>query len=301
MDIVDISLDQLYLTELRLSALRSLNYSEWLSFMGYHQQITPKIRKELFETLILSKGCKAYWKKYSNMWPSEGFIYLGRWEKFFLNLGKVSRLLLLVKFDKFFEAHDLNQQRDIYLKHWPRKRFHLFLKIASSKEFMNRFLYRGSFSGQSTSQHIEERYRSLFLNHPMKKNFFMQMLFLGKIPYDEAFPLEAQAECFEKAKKSQTVVNFIHASVTEALAAKPYDFYHMSDVLSYLGEADAHYILKRCHADVPTKALFVSRLFIKGPKDLATSGWKQRADLEDWASRKDETGVYDFRIYEKYQ
>jgi S-adenosylmethionine-diacylglycerol 3-amino-3-carboxypropyl transferase len=204
----------------------------------------------------------------------------------------------MVRFDKFFEFNNLNEQKNYYLKHWPEKRFRFFLKLAASPEFMNRFLYRGFFAGKknSTAQYLDERYRSLFLNHLMKKNFFMQFLFLGKIIY---FPLEAQEECFLLAKKSTTKICYIHSSITEAMTKNPYDFYHLSDVLSYLSESEAKSILSYTHPDSPMGALVVSRIFMKGPSKLSTPGWKERLDLKSWASERDETGVYDFLIYQK--
>lgn len=301
MDIVDISIDQLYLTEIRLCAMRALNYQDWLFFMGYKLDIYPaSAREEMFKSLNLSLDCYHYWKQHKIKWLNMGFIYLGKWERFFLKLGSISKTLMMVRFDKFFEFQDLDEQKKYYLKHWPQKRFRLFLKLAASPEFMNRFLYRGSFAGKknSTAEHLEMRYRSLFLNHLMKKNFFMQFLFLGKMT---SFPLEAHEDCFLLAKKSTTKLCYIHSSITEAMIKKPYNFYHLSDVLSYMKEDEAESILSYSHPDSPDNALVISRLFMRGPTKLTCLGWKRRKDLESWASEHDETGVYDFLIYQKSQ
>jgi S-adenosylmethionine-diacylglycerol 3-amino-3-carboxypropyl transferase len=296
--IVDISLPQLFITELRLSALKNLEYDEWLYFMGYRKFSSGLNRREIFSSLHLSPSCREYWLQDQLSWEKMGFIWLGRWERFFKNLGNVSRPLFLTNFNKFFEEEDLIKQRQIYERFWPHRRFSVFLKIASSPEFMNHWLYQGHYAGtpKRTWKHIEERYRSIFFNHIARKNFFMQMLFLGEIKYEEAFPAEAQREIFNLAKLAETEIKYIHDNILNVITQRPYDFYHLSDVLSYLPSDEAVGILSRMHPDVKAGALVIARLFNRGPGELAHPGWSSEKDLELWAQRRDETAVYDFRI-----
>lgn len=313
MDIADISEPQLFLTELRLAALRACSYEEWLYFMGYRggvQSVTGEIRetrRELFARLDLRAGTRDYWQKSIDLWADQGFITLGRWERFFLKLSKGIRTTLRYDFQKFFDPETLEKQREVYDKQWPDIRFRAFLEIVTSDWLMNRVLYRGSFSGKKgrrTSElppaaELEKRYRLLFENHLARKNFFLQMLFLGGIKHEEGLPIEAQRDVFEAAKAAKTEVRYIVGSLTDLLPLEPYDFMHLSDVISYLEPKDTANIVPSLHADCPKGAMVVARTFLKSPAVFEAPGWSRDREAEIWSSRTDGTGVYDFLITRK--
>ena len=127
----------------------------------------------------------------------------------------------------------------------------------------------------------------------------MQMLFLGSIRFDEALPVEARPDLFATYAASTTRVEYLCQDLVATMAQEPFDFYHLSDVLSYLPLDLGASLLERTHASTPKGALVVARKFVKGPAALSGAEWRRRADLEQWAAREDETSVYDFLIYEK--
>lgn len=312
MDIVDLSFGQIALTELRLSSLKQFDYDQWLYFMGHANDLidftfTKDDRYKMFQSLKLNTETKNYWLQNENSWTKDGFIWLGKWEKFHRNISTFSRKFLNYSFDQFFEPSTLAEQINIYEKNWPKKKFKFLLNIVTNKNFINPLLYKGFFSGSkenrttpvSTANHIESRYRNLFYSHLANENFFLQMLFLGKIKYLKALPLEAHENIFNLAKKSSTHINYYHGSYSEFLFKKPYNFIHMSDVLSYLDDTEASSILEKLHPQTTKNSKIVARTFMKAPSKWISENWIREASLEKVASSTDKTGVYDFLISRK--
>ena len=312
MDIVDISYGQLALTELRREAQKVFSNEEWIYFMGYAGDLVDfSFKKEdrlmMFRKLSLTDETRNYWLSSENLWKDQGFIWLGRWEGFFKKLSDSTRKILGYDFERFFEANTLEEQREIYLKHWPAKRFKFFLSIVTSKNFMDTLLYRGFFAGAdskktkpiSAAEHIDSSYRNIFMNHLAKENFFMQMLFLGKIKYKKALPIEAREDIYNKSQKATTVIRYHKGPYEQFLYSKAYDFVHMSDVLSYVSDEDGSALLSRLHPDTNTGSIVVARAFLKSPSTWEADGWKRQHDWEKQALVKDGTGVYDFLISKK--
>lgn len=310
--VVDMSEAQLFLVELRYQAAKVLTYDEWLFFLGYRGAIQDgsKIsndRYELFKKIELSPKAKAYWEDSKSGWSSNGFILLGKWESHFQMLGKFFRDYLKCDFLPIFEAQSLSSQREVYDKQWPHLRWKTFIKIVASEYVFNKFLYKGHFSGsdghktesRSPSQFIFEEFGRVFNRQLVRKNYFMQTLFLGKIRFEEGLPIEAHRAIFEKVKNSRTKVHYHLGNLLEVLPQKPFSFISLSDTISYLDQKDANQLLQRLHADSPKGTTIVIRSFMRAPTQLDSSGWIQLKDKEAWASEIDGTAVYQFHLFKK--
>lgn len=311
-DIIDMSEAQLYLVELRLQAIRTLNYEEYLYFIGYRGAIqdghtSDSNRFSLFERLDLSVKCKEYWLQRKNGWNDRGFIFLGRWESHFQKLGSLFRDYLKCDFSPIFEAQTLKEQQNLYKKVWPTLRWKSFMRIAASEYVFNKFLYKGHFSGQKDKrtekrtpyEFLIEEFERIFKSQLVRKNYFMQVLFLGKIAYEEGLPLEAQRAIFEEVKKSKTQINYHVGNLLDLLPTSPFDFVSLSDTISYLDAQQANQILHKMHPETAAKSKMVIRSFLKAPTAIDSSGWTQEHEREKEAHRLDGTGVYNFHIYTK--
>ncbi|MFP5520069.1 MAG: DUF3419 family protein [Bdellovibrionia bacterium] len=312
LDVVDMSAAQNYLVELRWRAVQALSYEEYLFFMGYRGAIQDGNTKEgnrlvLFEKLSLSSEAHQYWLKHLPAWEPKGFILLGKWESHFQKLGKLFREYLQCDFSKVFEAQTLNEQRELYEKHWPHLRWKSFIRVAASEYVFNKFLYKGHFSGQEDRrtdqrppyQFIMEEFERVFRTQLVRKNYFMQVLFLGKVQYEEGLPLEAQRHIFEAVKQSQTQLHFHVGNLLEILPQQAYNFVSLSDTISYLDEAHANSILQRMHPQTPKDSTVVIRSFLKAPTAIDSQKWHQRIVEEQEAYKADGTGVYNFHIFSK--
>ena len=77
---IDLSQEQLYLTELRVEALRALTHSEFLAFFGYPPEPGPPARrKELFAKIKLSEPAGEFFGK---LFEASGWHYCARFSAF---------------------------------------------------------------------------------------------------------------------------------------------------------------------------------------------------------------------------
>lgn len=311
-DIVDMSQEQLYLNELRIAAARELTYDEFLFFFGYRGGLPngdPQgdDRLSLFSRLELSDPCKQFWGERAEHWTPRGFILLGRWEGHFQKLGFLFRSVLRMDVRPIFEAHSLDQQLELFRTHWKPLVFKAFLRLVANEYVFNRFLYKGHFAGSSERRtesrppykFIDDEFTRLFTTTLVRKNYFLQILFLGGIFYEEGLPLEAQASTIEALKKSKTKVNYLRGDLTVLLGNEAYDFISLSDTISYLPETAASNILQSLHKDTTAGSRVIIRSFLRAPTAVNTTGWKELTEEARKAEATDGTGVYQFHIYEK--
>lgn len=313
LEIVDMSVSQLYLAELRIEAARKLSHEEWLFFLGYRGGLQKSDRYdgddrlELFERLALSADCRRYWVERGDGWKKRGFILLGRWEGHFQKLGRIFRDGLRCDFSPIFEAQSLPEQIELWEKHWPKIRFQSFLKIAASEYVFNKFLYKGHFAGsdghrterRSPSDFLNEEFTRLFHTQLVRKNYFMQILFLGRLRYEEGYPVEGFQHIYEVARKAKTEIVYRQGNLLEILPERPWDFISLSDTVSYLPTNAANDLLQNLHKGTKKDSTIVIRSFMRGPTSLNSDGWLQMPDQEERAYKHDVTGVYRFHIFKK--
>lgn len=311
-DIVDMALPQLHLTELRIQAAKKLSYEEFLFFLGYRGALqndkkNADDRFELFPQLELSKECVNYWLKNHKVWRERGFISLGRWEKHFQKIGALFRDYLKCDFSELFEAQNIEEQILLYQRLWPKTRWNTFLRLVASEFVFNKFLYKGHFSGDVDKRtekkppylFIKEEFERVFSTQLVRKNYFMQVLFLGKIVHEEGLPFEAHRSLFENIKNSSSVINYVQSDLVQILSKNGYDFISLSDTISYLPEPIAEKLLVNIAPQTPAGSRIVIRSFMKAPQNLITDGWQELTSFETDAKRNDGTAVYNFHIFER--
>lgn len=314
LDVIDMSVSQLYLCELRLQAMKTLAYEEYLFLMGYRGALQGGAnegddREKIYRRLVLSAEAQRYWDERVQGWKPRGFILLGRWESHFQKIGVLFRDYLKCDFTKIFEAQSLEEQAEAYEKYWPKLRWNSFIRLVASEYVFNRFLYKGHFSGQADhrtekrapSQFIMEEFERIFKTQLVRKNYFMQILFLGKIAHEEGLPLEAHQHVVEAVKNSPTQVRYLHGNLLEELPKHAYDFISLSDTISYLDQKDANQILQKLAPGTKSGSQMVIRSFMRAPTAIDLNGWQELQDKNAWAQNLDGTGVYQFHIFQKLE
>lgn len=314
LDVVDLSFEQLALVELRIAAAKNLNRDEFLFLLGYRggipgNSVAGDDRFEVFMALkpFLSEKTFRFWMDRKNAWTPRGFILLGRWEGHFQKMGRVFREVLRIDTRPIFEAHSLEEQTKLFKKYFKPLVFKAFVRIAASEFVFNRFLYKGHFSGQADrrtetrapSAFIEEEFTRLFTRTLIRKNYFLQILFLGGIYYEEGLPVEAREDVLNLVRKSKTKVNYRLDNLLNVLKETPYDFVSLSDTISYLPESEAKELLSGLPDTTRTGSRIVVRSFLRRPPEIASFGWERLKAEEEWAQDLDTTGVYEFDIFEK--
>ena len=312
LDVIDLAEAQLFLVELRLAAARRLDYEEFLFFLGYRGALPGgesggDSRAQLFKKLELSEKCRAFWLEHEAEWAPRGFVLLGKWENHFQKLGFLFRNVLRMNVAPIFEAQSLEEQKELYKKYWHPVIFRNFLRLVANEYVFNKFLYKGHFAGSAENKtesrapwkFLDEEFYRLFTTTLVRKNYFLQVLFLGFIRYEEGLPLEAHRSIVDAVKKSKTQLAYHQGNLLEFVKKTPYQFISLSDTISYLDQDDATNILQNLHPQTAAGSHMVIRSFLKAPQKIETRGWRARLDLDSWAFNVDGTGVYQFHIFEK--
>lgn len=123
----------------------------------------------------------------------ESPIYLGRSERTLQTLASVNRRVTGRSGQALFAHGDLGAQRDYLARKFPQWRWRLVLALLGNSTVLNSLLYKGEFPRKNIQGSTYGIYRDLFArlfqNTLAKTSFFLQMVFLGRLQYQEGFPL----------------------------------------------------------------------------------------------------------------
>jgi S-adenosylmethionine-diacylglycerol 3-amino-3-carboxypropyl transferase len=298
LEVVDTSSRQLQYFQFKLDLLRSLEASEFRKILGY-EKATAEERRALIQKAKLSSEAMNFLKSFGEAWLPDGFIFLGKWERTLLKISKVIRLGLMTDFRPLFLAENLDEQRKIFARLWPRRRLRFLLKAIANATVFNLFLYSGQMSKNAPLAELLLERLDYQFNHALaRESFFLQFLFLGAIEFSEGWPLEAKDETIAKVKAYSGDIICKLQNMTDAMAVTEANGFSLSDVLSYLPPAEQSKLFHLGEQIFQRKsAKILMRTFLRDP--VFPSSWEKwhRASLEEKAAKIDATVVYNFKIY----
>jgi S-adenosylmethionine-diacylglycerol 3-amino-3-carboxypropyl transferase len=305
--IVDLSSAQLRLFRLRLSAIKVLSYDEYLFFLGYRQQHKGLDRRNILQKLNLDEDDLKYWNYFEKDWANDGFIYLGRWERHFMKLGKFYQKIFLKNLLPLFETNSLPDQLKKLPHLWSKRLFNFYTKIVLNPWVANKMLYKGHFAGSeekrtnplSAADYVAHEFNDLFETTWVKCNYFLQLIFLGKISFEEAFPIECDVEIFNKIKLNRTEIIYHQDNLLTLLKQSPHDFYSLSDTFSYMSDSEVSSFLTGLPDSVPLGAQIIIRTFMRKPHFKVVSPWKTNEELNLKLAKEDCTRMYEFCVLKK--
>lgn len=304
--VVDLSETQLKLFRLRYAAALELNRDEFLFLLGYVKD-APLLRVDLLQRLKLPPEDEKFWKSQEDLWRGDGFIYLGKWERHFMKLGRFFRLIPGVNVAPLFEAKNLAEQKEILHRHWKPAFFKNYTKIVLNEWVSNKLLYKGTFAGASklktkelsTAEMVFQEFNDLFLHTHVRSNYFLNMIFLNHVSYPEAYPCECSEEVLLKVKKAGPKIVFEQKNLLTLLKQRPHDFYSLSDTFSYMKDEEVGSFLSTLPSEIPKGSKMVIRTFMRKPHFTISSPWKTDLKRNEELAREDCTRVYEFTVLEK--
>lgn len=249
---VDVSQSQLYLTELRIESVRALSHAEFLAFWGYPPvSARAEERQRLFNKISLSAAASGFLKAVFDSKKWESILYDGKWENTFVQLSRLNRTLTGTRGLCLFNALKDDEHRRYMETQFPRKAWLAVLTLLGNASVFNAFIYKGHFPKKNIQDSHLKFYISsfdrLFSQGPARKNFFLQLVFFGKIVFPDGLPIEAHTDVFNKCKEAlrESTVLYKQGNVLEVTrdAQVPVDFVSLSDVPSYFsGDTEKGYL-----------------------------------------------------------
>src|SRR5690606_27489070 len=136
---VDVNLTQLYLVELKKTAIRSFDYDDVLVFLGFHEGAD---RLKLFQQLKqeLTADVRQYWERHTDT-ITRGIIHQGKFERYFHLFAK--RVLPFIhskeRVEQLLAPKNELEQVQFYHKKWNSWRWRLFFNIFFSRLVMGKW------------------------------------------------------------------------------------------------------------------------------------------------------------------
>lgn len=306
--VVDLSETQLACFRLRLAAMKHLEYDDYLYFLGYVKtSSTNKKRSDLLRALRLTSDDENLWKTQLKLWENDGFIYLGKWERHFMKMGKIFQSITFSDVRPLFEAKDLEEQRSLLAKHWHPKLFRTYTRIIMNEWVANKLLYKGHFAGGkqkrtmevSAAEFVYREINDLFQNTWVRGNYFLNMIFLNEVAHRDCFPAECDEKIFDRVKKSETQIHFHRENLLLLLLEQPHDFYSLSDTFSYMLDEEVKDFLLKLPPGIKSDSQIVIRTFMRKPGFSVVKPWITDAGLNHKLAHADCTRMYELSVLKK--
>ncbi|MDB5820171.1 MAG: putative transferase [Rhizobacter sp.] len=262
---VDMSVAQLAMTSLRLACLERFDRDTYLRFMGY-RPMSPAERESRFYDISLAEVERRVLKRVMTRESFGPVIYTGRFERTLRRLSVLNRVLVGPLGRAIFDAPTLAAQQAFFREQFPRRRFALVTRLLGNASVLNALLYRGAFPARNIEGSAAKFYDALFhrllFDLPVRESFFLQLLFLGRIEFEEGMPAECEADIFEAAKAGlrNARVELVRGDLVRSLQGlRRVGFVSASDVPSFMPDPAAHAFLQSIRPTLSDGATVVTR------------------------------------------
>lgn len=289
------------LFDLKKTAIKQLDYHDYLAFLGVEShphrfKTYISFEKELHSTSI------ALWNRHPGK-ISRGVLYEGAVEKWLKRISTLMRPLRGQKIDQLFAFDDLELQR-IYLKEtWQtylwKKTFQVALHPWLSHLFINDpGLYAYIAPDIHVGTHLYDKLHSSLDRFLAKESVLLSLLFKGMVE-KEQFPPYLAKEGFEQIKKRLDRVMFETIDIASYLEKTPensFDRFSCSDIASYIDKETFDRVCAGIVRTAKPGARFCIRQFLSNhqiPSSLSPY-FERDSELEEELEREDRCFVYRF-------
>lgn len=227
---------QIALGELKIAAIKTLDYEEFLIVLGLKDGNRLNLYKKVSQHLV--ENSKNYFDNHLFL-IELGLAHIGRFEYYFrLFRKKVFPLLTREKhIKKFANIETIEEQREYYNKYISTNRFKFIFKIFFSKKVMaknGRDEKYFKYSKGHLHTLLKQRVDRGFYNHLNKDNPYYN--YVLKNTY-EALPFYIEKDNFYDIKKNIDNITIVQKDFKDMLDRK-YDYMNLSDIFEYMSQEE---------------------------------------------------------------
>lgn len=201
---VDINPVQSYVLELKVAAMKKLNYEEFIAFMGLTKSDK---RRETFANLCsdLTDGAKEFWKTNIDL-VEQGFLGKGKFEKYTQRSAKMMRILQGKKLIKgLFEKKSTEEQARFFDDQWDTWRLRTIFKILYNKRKLAKRGLKDDYfhfddGSKSFAENFYNRHKNVIRNVSIEGNYFLSLYVLGRYRNESERPDYLRKEYYEEIK-----------------------------------------------------------------------------------------------------
>jgi S-adenosylmethionine-diacylglycerol 3-amino-3-carboxypropyl transferase len=302
---VDVNPTQNHLLELKIAAMRELDYEPYLAFLGVRPardrlKVYKKLRPEL------SDAAGAFFDSQPQI-VRRGALFQGSLERFLVHVARVSHVVRPIWLNRLFKFDDIAKQRH-FLDGWNTRAWRFVGEMLCRRSFLELFSKDPGFwrfvpPEVPLHRRIFDLMHEYLRNHLARDSHLLQLVFFARYIYEPAMPIYLLPGSYERIRDAlkTTKVSIVTAPAAVALAEladSSIDAYSIADVSSYLSEGDFGILMDEIMRTARTKARLCSRgIFVHRPLPPAHVGRVHRDhDLEKRLSADDLAMVHEFVV-----
>ena len=247
---IDFNIEQVYLVELKIAALGTLDYDDFVAFLG----ASPcDNRRSIYHAVRtrLSPQAKAYWNSHTGV-IRDGVIHSGKFERY---LAAFRRYLLPLIVDRksiaaLVSAESTQEQRAVFTGHFVSRRWRLLFRLMFNRQLLSWFgRYPGAFSQVDRGDIAAELLRRTeygLTEIPVKDNYIVRYALTGNYDLKTCAPAYLLPSNFHILRERVNRLRLVHGGLQtylERIPAGTYAAFNLSDILEYLTDKQAEDLL----------------------------------------------------------
>ncbi|MDP5030505.1 DUF3419 family protein [Paraglaciecola sp.] len=305
---VDTLKSQLYLTEMRIEAVRQLEYDDYCMLLGYKNSEPIYIQK-LFDKLKISDDAKLFLEHHFKKFGWRRIIFSGKWER---SIGKASSFFKLCVPDleyRLSKCNNITEQEVVFAK--TKFRIFLAFKILEFFTMMSCLIdmlkvrrKKINFKSSSTSvKHYWEGLNNIVHRKIVLENFFYSILLTGKYNRFEAPTLEIDANKYSRYKKGieNCQISYVHNDIFDFIMNTncKFDFVSLSNTPDYLSKEMKFKFMQMLKCGLARNSKVVFRNCLSQKIKINTSGFDDVREEFSKPVKLDITPFYKVNIFRR--
>lgn len=222
---LDFNPNQNHLLRLKIAAFKALEHGELLEFLGVRPS---KRRRSLFEKLEpkLAAEARVFWEANLRL-IEKGVLTAGRLERYLLAFGKLMRLLYGKKrIRSFFDCPTLDAQREFYASKIDGPLWRAIFDVFFSRTVMTRTKDKEHFrlvDFRDFGKIFRARTAHAFTEIPIRSNYFLALILLGRYLDEDALPAYLSRENFATMRERVDRIRIVTGEIENYLIQVPDD------------------------------------------------------------------------------
>lgn len=295
---LDINPIQNALLELKIAAIRALDYRDFLAFVGI---ATGAPRRQVYERLrpALSAGVRDIWDRKRAMIEA-GVWHAGKWEKLLLWNARFLKLLRRREIEQLLSVSDIEAQARIWEDKFARSKLQMALEMIG-RDWIWRWVMRepaGEFlpPPQEVGQRLNDDFSKAARSFLFRESDFARLIFKGRHDADGALPVHLRAENYDVVKCRLDRLRIVEGGLSDLpkLALGQFDGFSLSDFGSYSNRSFYAACWNGIVAVASPEARYCERIFMND-MPLPFEGIGIDAELSDALSASDKAIIYRIR------
>lgn len=298
---IDFNPTQSFLLELKVSAIKKLEYDEFLKFIGVNPSDERKKTYRLIRNEI-STEARAFWDQHQQEIIA-GVLYCGSWEKYLGAIATAGSIFRGRLIQKLLNTPDLESQKKFWEDEWKNATWKLSLKALGVRALWKYVAKEPGIDRvpkeMDISKEIGDRLDMAAHHLHLKNCHFAWLILTGKYSPSDCLPCHLEREHYQTIKDHLNILEVETGAIDNYLANSTDKFsaYSISDFGSYAPPEIYERIWQSIQRTAePGRARVNEREFLvpQSPEGIDGIHFQRNTELENKLAKSDRALIYKF-------